>query len=61
MSFYGAELQLGHGADLGYKSPFLQEDRDRKKQVGLWAGGCSVRAEALLPLNNGWDRQAAVI
>lgn len=55
MSFCGAELQL-----LGYKLPFLQ-DRDRKKQVDLWAGGCSVRAEALLPLNDGLGRQAAVI
>lgn len=41
--------------------PFLQEDRARKKQAGLWGGGCSVRAEALLPLNDGLGRQAAVI
>lgn len=52
MSFCGAEFQV-----LGYKLPFLQ-DRDRKKQVDLWGEGCSVRAEALLPLNDGPGRQA---
>lgn len=39
LRFGGAELETGHRDDLGYKLPFLQEDRERNKQIDLWGGG----------------------
>lgn len=47
MSFCGAKLETGHRADLGYKLPFLQEDRDRNKQIDLWGRGM-LRKKSLL-------------